>query len=377
MIEGIDVEQLQSFFIILAQEINTPPLMKILKYLVFLILLIIIGGAIYFGTKDGSYVVQETITIPSPAEVVFDKVNDYKSWESWITWKQENPNMIFNYAEKTSGEGASFSWEGKNSGSITTTKLIPNKEILQDVVFDSPTGKSEAAMSWNFESEGDSTTVRWETRGEHSLMDKVYYAINDSGFTEKIQKLNEESLKNISQEVVADMKKYSINVDGVTQFGGGYYMYTTSVAKQQEVDGKATSMMKLVQGFVSDNNLNISGDPFILYNETDTINNTVIFSTGLPVKERVITPEGSPVVCGFMDSVSAVKVSLKGNYSHLAEALLKGMKFIEKNSHQVDSGRKIFEVYIIDSNEEPNPAKWLTEVYIPIVTSDGLTETGL
>lgn len=351
--------------------------MKILKYLVFLILLLIIGSAIYFGTKDGSYNIQNSITIPSPPEVVFDKVNEYKTWENWVTWKQEDPQMIIKYAEKTSGEGASFSWKGKNSGSITTIKVIPNREIYQEVAFKSPTGKRKAETSWNFEALGDSTKVVWETKGMHSLMDKVYYSFKGSDFAATIQKMNKEGLKNISEEVVADMKKYTINVDGVTQYGGGYYMYTTSVAKQQEVAVKSASMMDLVQSFVTRNNLNVSGDPFILYNETDAVNNTVIFSTGLPVKERVITPEGSPVVCGFMDPVSTVKVSLKGNYKHLHEALLKGTNYIEKNRLQVDSGRKIFEVYVVDSKEESNPANWLTEVYIPIIPSEELTESGL
>ena len=41
--------------------------------------------------------------------------------------------MTFTYAEKTSGEGASYSWDGDMSGSMTTTKVIPNKEIQQDL----------------------------------------------------------------------------------------------------------------------------------------------------------------------------------------------------------------------------------------------------
>ena len=55
--------------------------MKILKYLFFLLLIIIIGSAIYFGTKDGSYDIQDTMVINAPPEVVFNKVNDYKNWE--------------------------------------------------------------------------------------------------------------------------------------------------------------------------------------------------------------------------------------------------------------------------------------------------------
>lgn len=344
--------------------------MKILKYFIFLILLIVIGGAIYFGTKDGSYNIQDTMTIAAPPAVVFDKVNDFKTWESWIYWKQEDPDIIFNYAEKSSGEGASLSWEGKERGSITTTKVIPNSEIDQELSFQSPTGIRNAKMYWVFESVGDSTKVTWGTKGEHTLMDKVYSTIKKSDFEAKIHKMNSEGLQKISQEVVADMKKYSINVDGVTQYGGGYYMYTTSVAKQQEVEEKSVSMMNLVQNFVVKNNLNISGSAFILYNDVDSVNNTVIFSTCFPVKERVITPDNSPVVCGFMEPVSTVKITLKGNYKHLREAKNKGLDYIRNNGLEIDATRKIFEIYITDTKKELNPANWITELYIPIQTNE-------
>lgn len=344
--------------------------MKILKYLLFLILLVIIGSAIYFGTKDGNYIIKDSITVAAPAEVVFDKVNDFKSWEGWTPWKEEDPNLVFNYAEKSSGEGASFSWEGKSSGSITTTKVIPNKEINQELTFEAPMGKRTAGMLWIFEAEGDSTKVIWETKGKHTLIDKAYNSIKGSDFVARMHKMNRIGLSKMAEEVVADMKKYSINVDGVTQYGGGYYMYTTSVAKKQEVLEKSHSMMTLVKDFVTSNNLSSSGAPFILFNETDTPNNTVIFSTGLPISERVITPENSPVVCGFMEPVATVKISLKGSYEHLPEALQKGRDYMRENGLEVDPERKIFEVFTTDTDKEPNPAKWVTEVYIPIQSSE-------
>lgn len=344
--------------------------MKILKYLFFLILLIIIGSAIYFGTKDGSYDVQDSVVIPAAPEIVFNKVNDFKSWESWSPWKQNDPNIVFNYAERISGEGASFSWDGNNNGSITTTKVIPNKEIYQDITFESSVGKRQSEMYWNFEDLGDSTKVIWGTKGEHSLVDKFFHSIKNSDFVAKIHEMNRKGLKNISDEVIADMKKYSINVDGVTQYGGGYYMYTTTVAREQEIDEKSKSMMNLVNDFITRNKLNISGNPFILYNEKDPMNNTVIFSACFPISEKVITPEGSPVVCGFMEPVSAVKVSLKGDFKHLPEALQKGLDYIRLEGLQADINRNVFEVYATDPELEPNPANWVTEVYIPIVTSE-------
>ncbi|QAA80978.1 AraC family transcriptional regulator [Aequorivita sp. H23M31] len=340
--------------------------MKILKYLLFLILLIIIGSAIYFGTKDGDYAVSDSIVVAAPAEVVFDKVNDFKNWEGWMPFKQKDPSLTFKYAEKSSGEGASMSWEGKNSGSITTTKVIPYKEIQQDLTFKSAAGKRNAKMIWLFETIGDSTKVTWETNGKHTLMEKAYMSIKGSDFVSRIHTLNNLGLAAMASEVVTDMKKYNINVDGVTQYGGGYYMYTTSVAKKQEVLEKSAPMIELVKDFVSKNNLSSSGAPFILYNEADKMNNTVIFSTGIPISERVITPENSPVVCGFMEPVTALKITLKGNYENMPEALQKGMEDIRQNDLQVDPERKIFEIYSTDTSQEPNPAKWVSEIYIPI-----------
>lgn len=349
--------------------------MKILKYLLFLLLLIVIGSAIYFGTKDGRYDLQESLVIKAPPELVFSKVNDYRSWEEWGPWKKGDSTIRFTYAEKTSGQGASYSWEGEVSGSMTTTKVIPNKEIEQDLTLQTPGGKREPKIYWTFEEVNGGTKVTWGMKGEHTLTDKAYYAISGFDFDAAIHKMNKDGLEAIAQEVEADMKEYSINVDGLTQYGGGYYMYTTAVAKQSELKEKTEPMMQLVSTFISKNNLNMAGKPFIIYNEIDTANNTVIFSTAFPVKEKVITPEGSPVVCGFMEPVSAVKISLKGNYEHLPEAYTQGRQYAEKNNYQIDPLGKMFEVYITDPTESPNPANWLTEIYLPVLTTPALGDT--
>lgn len=352
--------------------------MKILKYLLFLVLIIIIGSAIYFGTKEGTYNVQDSMVIEAPPEVVFNKVNDLKSWETWRAWKKEDPQVVFTLAEKTSGEGASLSWTGDKKGSITTTKVIPYKEIEQQLIQKTPVGERNAVMYWNFEEVEEGTKITWGTKGEHSLMDKAYNSIKDYDFDAEIHNMKTLGLENLNQVVVDDMQQYTINVDGVTQYGGGYYMYTTSVAKQDELDKKTKPMMEEVMGFVTKNKLNMAGKPFTLYNQIDNSNNTVIFSTGVPVREQVITPEGSPVVCGFMDPVTTVKATLKGNYKHLAETYTKTRQYMEKNGLQEDPDRMMFEVYLTDPENVPNPANWITEIYIPIISErDPVLDQGI
>lgn len=348
--------------------------MKILKYLLFLILIIIIGSAIYFGTKDGTYDIQDSMVIQAPPEVIFSKVNDYKSWESWGPWKKEDPSLSVNYAEKTSGEGASYSWNGSMNGALTTTKVIPNKQIEQNLMVKTPMGERNSLIYWDFEEVENGTKVTWGRKGEHTLVDKAFQSIKGDDYDSRVHQMNTIGLEGLSEKVKDDMKQYAINVDGVTQYGGGYYMYTTSVAKQDELEEKTNSMMDEVIGFVTKNKLNRAGNPFTIYNQIDDANNTVIFSTGVPVREQVITPESSPVVCGYMEPVSAVKTTLKGNYKHLAETFTKTRQYIEKNGLQIDSDRKMFEVYITDPENTPNPANWITEIYIPIISAPKPTE---
>ena len=346
--------------------------MKILKYLLFLILLIFIGSAIYFGTKESSYEIKDALIIQAPTQVVFDKVNNLKSWEQWKTWINEDPNINFNYAEQTSGEGASFSWDGKESGSITTTKVIPNKEIEQELTGRTSRGEVKSKIYWKFDEIDGNTDVTWTMKGDHSLIDKIYYSISGADFNTDMHKRKKSALDDISKEVGEDMQRYSINVDGITQYGGGYYMYVTSAAKQGQVREKMVPMMGEVERFVSRNNLNDAGKPFLLYNEVNQANNTVIFSTCFPVREQVITPQTSPVLCDFMEPVTAVKTSLKGNYDHFLEAYEKTRRYIEENGYQEDPQRKVFEVYVTDPEKVVNPAEWLTEIYIPIITTPEL-----
>jgi predicted transcriptional regulator YdeE len=351
--------------------------MKILKYLLFLILIIIIGSAIYFGTKDGTYDIQDSLVIQAPPEVVFNKVNDYRSWENWGPWKKEDSTITFTYAEKTSGEGASYSWDGNMSGSMTTVKVIPSKEIEQDLTLNTPAGKRNPKVYWNFEEAEGGTKVTWSMKGEHTLIDKAYYSLSGMDFDAEMHKMNKLGLEGIAKEVAEDMKQYNINVDGVSQYGGGYYMYTTSVSKIREIGESMTPMMNKVIGFITKNNLNMAGMPFTIYNEIDEANGTVIFSTCVPVKEKVVTPEGSSVVCGFMEPTSAVKTTLKGNYKNLYEAYAKAKQYIKMNALQVDPNGKMFEVYLTNPEETPNPAEWLTEVYIPIISTPEPVEEGI
>ena len=89
---------------------------------------------------------------------------------------------------------------------------------------------------------------------------------------------------------------------------------------------------------------------------------TVIFSAAIPVKERINTAPDSSVLCGYIEP--AIKPTLKGNYDHLDEAYKAAYTYIEEKALTLDPEKAQFEVYASDPGLEPNPANWLTEVYV-------------
>ena len=165
------------------------------------------------------------------------------------------------------------------------------------------------------------------------------------------------------------MEQFSINVDGITNYSGTYYLYNTTAAKQSEIGDKMGPMFEQIVSFMETNNLRMAGKPFTIINQIDEGNATVIFSAAIPVRERIITPEGSPVVAGYLDNSTSVKTTLRGNYDNLPKAYEKAQEYLEENDLQPNPNANMFEVYVTDPDEVPNPAQWVTEIYMPIVVA--------
>ncbi|MGV6829127.1 MAG: SRPBCC family protein [Flavobacteriales bacterium] len=340
--------------------------MKILKYLFFFILLIFITGALYFGTKDGNYDIKDTAIIKAPIEMVFNQVNDLKNWEHWGPWKKEDSTMVFTYGNKTQGEGAYYSWKGQMDGAMKTTKVIENKEILQDLTLFTPAGERNPEVYWKFETVPDGTKVTWGMTGEHTLIDKMFYTFSSMDFEKNMHDMNNKGLKGIKEEVKKEMNQYTIKVQGIKEYGGGYYLYKTASSKIEDIGLKIAPMMNEVQTFMLLNEIPQTGMPFTIYNQIDAENGTVIFSTCIPVNEKILTKKEDPVLCGFMEQTNAVKTSLLGNYKHLTETYVIANQYIKEHHLIKIPNQAMFEMYSNDPSKVKNPAQWRTEVYIPV-----------
>ena len=203
--------------------------------------------------------------INAPAPLLFREVADPANWKTWSAWRNlEGINM--DVTGENTGEGAGFSWQADEirDGRIVNTAVIPYNTIKQHLVMQTFIGEAEGTIQWTFEPEGEQTRVTWTMEGNQSFKEKLAFTVQDRDLAETFQPIFEQSLENLEQNVTQKMEAYSINVDGVTEHGGGYYMYTTTAARMSEVNTKAASMIEQVKIYMNDNNISIGGQPLIL-----------------------------------------------------------------------------------------------------------------
>ncbi len=344
--------------------------MKIIKYLFFLLLVLVIGAAAYIATIDGKFQIEESRIIDAPDELLFTTVNEFKTWEKWGPWMDDSDDMVLEYANQTSGDGASYSWKSEiqGDGNMKTIKTIPFTTIDQSITFFPPVvGETTSDVSWTFEKiEGKKTKVTWSMKGEQGFMEKMFWMTQDSTLSQNVTPMYKEGLEKLDAYVTEKMKEHTINVDGATEHGGGFYMYSATASSIAAIPQKTGEMLLAVKAYIQQNALPQTGMPFTLYNEFNEDQRTAIYSAGIPVREKVITPADSNILCGFLPRQKVIKTTLKGDYIHLKKAWETGYKYIAGNGLELNTESPAFEVYKTDPELQPNPAEWITEIYIPI-----------
>jgi effector-binding domain-containing protein len=97
-----------------------------------------------------------------------------------------------------------------------------------------------------------------------------------------------------------------------------------------------------------------------------------MFSVGYPVSERVIVESDSEVVSGFMQRGSYFKTVLTGSYDHSKEAWESAIAgAAEVGAYEAIENGEPFEIYVKQVDDTPNPAEWITEIFIPVRLKPG------
>lgn len=339
--------------------------MRILKYILLLVILAVIGLTVYVATQPSEFEVERSKVIKAQKSVIFSYVNDYRNWEDFGSWKDDDSSMKFIYSDTTIGTGASYSWKG-NSGEGKTTTIFEkeNDSIAQKVMF----SENEGTAYLTFKDTTGGTKVTWHSKGKIGFMAKVY-ATFKGGFEKMMGEMYEKTLAKLDRVISYEINTYDIKVDGVVQKPGTIYFQHKVTCKISEVQKNVNLVLQSMVLFFKENGITMTGSPFVLYDVYDTVNDKVSFSVCLPMREEIFTAAGSDYTSGKIETFQALKTTLKGDYSHTKEAWAEARTYSRKNNLAENISGKRMEVYSVSANQVKNPSKWITEIYLPVGNS--------
>ncbi len=336
--------------------------MKTVFRILGLLAILLIAFSIFIAIKPSEYDVIRTKNIKAPSSIIFSTVNEHKTWIDWSPWKANDPTIKPSYPEQTSGIGGGHSWtsEQGESGRMETVAMTEFSSIDQKIYFDK---RGDSDVYWRFDEKENETDVTWGMKGKLDFVEKAYFYF--MGGTDKaFGKMFEDGLNNLDSYVLSGMDTYSITNEGIVEYSGGFFIHLTTECSFEEQAAQLNEMLPKVLLYAIQENYPRAGSIFNLYHKYDVENKIVSFSSCVPVKERV-NPEGA-IALAYMESGKYHKTSLQGAYKYSNEAWEKAFKFAVADGVQVIEDGKPFEVYTKGHTDSPNPADWVTEIYLPI-----------
>lgn len=333
--------------------------MKILKYIFLLILLAFIGVTVFVATQKSNFYTKQSTLIKVPRSIVFNYMNDYRNWEEWYLKKQNQSGFEFSYSDVSVGQGAYISWSGSgNEGKIQSFLVKGNDSIVQKV----SSNGNEYDSSIIFKDSLGGTKVTWICKGSVDFMGKVNATL--SGGVNKLMNIFfENSLAVLNKTISKEINDFSANVNGVVEIPATFYIKKTYKCKTPDLNAAIHTVVPKLISFFKKNKITMNGKPFLIFDKKST--DSITFTICGPLREEIFVSPGSDITVGSLQAFSALKTTLKGDYSHREQARKVSMDYVRKNRIELINGQKEMEIYKIGNTEIKNPSQWVTELLIP------------
>ncbi len=330
---------------------------KFLRILIAILVLFLILALLLMFLSPKKMMVEESITIDAPANMVYNQVNDFKKWPTWSPWSKLDPDAVNTYSKKTSGVGAQWSWKGNEDMGEGTQKIIgvdPGKSIKTSLDFNGMPGTSFS--DWTFIPEGDKTKVTWTFDGaESNFFMRPFNLIFKSTVAKSYQE-GLSAIKTIVEKRAQEKiyKGFKINEVDIPEKN---YIAIRQEIKMDNVQQFYSRNLPSLFGKVTAAGIEMDGMPGGLFYKWDETNGTTDMAASIPIKEAMSVAGAS---LETIPAGRAIQVDYYGDYDGSAQAHYAIDEYMQ--DYGILSNVPIVEEYVTDPTVEKDPKKWLTKI---------------
>lgn len=324
--------------------------------IVFLAVLLLLGAAAYLLPEQVH--VERSLLIDAPARIVFSQVNDLQCWGKWATWNQIDPEMKIEYINGGIGQNAGYEWTSENkqvgNGKMYITFSLPYDSIAVSMDFMEgglATGyflfkedSSKTNVTWAFDTHlGKNPMARWVGLMFDKMMGPDF----------------EKSLNNLQTLCSTIISEQQAVVEPVILPESVFAGIKKNV-KWENIGVEMGNMYQQISAFIQQNNLTIADMPLAIYHSMNEDNMEI--ECGIPVTEPFESKAG--INCGKRAAGKYAYAIHVGSYETLEQTHTTIQKWISDHGFTISGGP--VEVYLTDPQSEPNPEKWVTNIYYPL-----------
>ncbi|OIQ20102.1 MAG: hypothetical protein BM557_05365 [Flavobacterium sp. MedPE-SWcel] len=337
--------------------------MKIVKYLFFLLILIIAAFTVFISTQNTSYNIKQDSVIDLPRNLVYNHVNDYTNWTSINIFPKTNSSTRYIYSEITYGTGATAKWKtGDLKNKLETTKVIEYDSIIQSLYTD----KKVSQITWSFKDTlKGATAISIKVKGKLDFKEKVYSLLGN-GVKDYLEESIQEGFSKIEHSLKKEVNDYTINIKGKIVKDSTFYIGYPINGNISEINKNTTTVLPKLLRLTDSLNIKTNGAPFIIYDTYNIQSDSASYTVCIPLKESFTQPLSSEFKNDTLQPFTAIKSNLRGHYSHLKETRLKAYRHSVKDSLEIDTIAKYIEVYNNRLNQPQRSSKWITDTFLPI-----------
>ncbi len=350
--------------------------MRILKYFILLLLIILIGAATYIAVLDGHFNHHSSITFKAPRNLVFQEVNQLKNWKNWFLLTSDQGKTQFAVAKDSREKKGFLTWhnaELETHGRISTTAITPYSTLEQQAFLKQKMGRIDYHINWHFSQSGDSTQVAVKVKGRLNFWAKLSSLFkNHELVLPELQAKIDHSLTQLKKQIKKEMSRYSIHVYGISRTESQQYVYTTFAAqnKPELLKKKRKAAIKSLKKTIEANQIQPTGAAFMIFNEINRQHHTAIVSVAFPIEgaqndTTKILYHGSLLI-GSIPYQRVVKSTLKGDYKNIPKLWEATEAYMRENNLTQDLEAHPYEVFKITAKDTENPANWITQLVVPI-----------
>lgn len=335
--------------------------MKIIKrILLFLVLLVALAAIVGFLSPSHVHV-ERSLIINAPSEIVFEKINNLKKWNSWSPWYEKDSTMKIAFNGIDAGAGAGYKWTSNHkevgNGEMTITASTPDSistamNFMENGV---ATGK------FLFANENNGTKVTWVMECDMGMnpIGRIFGLFMDKMLGPDFEK-GLGKLKQVSETTPSGLKAYR-----------GYEVLEKEVPETTYIGKKDSMSWSKIEEFYSKSlpalfeaigkaNLEITGSPSSLYFEWDSVSKTTLMAVAIPVKGNSNTKvKGYETI--VIPSGKNLHITHLGAYSSIATAHYAMDDYIKEKNLMQES--PVIEEYVSGPEKEADSTRWITHIY--------------